>query len=437
MAWTIALSLLTCLTMIGASLFKPDIKFRKLSINTYWLIPLIGASILLSLGLISFPEVISGLTANSVINPLKILALFLSMTMMSLFLDEVGFFRFLASVTLRRAKSSQMTMFIILYFLVSVLTMFTSNDIIILTFTPFICYFAKRAKINPLPYLFASFVAANTWSMMFIIGNPTNIYLASSHNIGFFDYVKVMYLPTIFAGIISFFLLIMIFKKQLLSPINEEVEEIKIGNRFLLSIGLFSLGACTVFLTIAHYIKFEMYLITLIFAAFLLITALIYKVFKKEKPIEIMNTVCRLPWDLIPFIIAMFVIVLALNKHGVTTMIADLFGSSLTIVKYGLSSFLLSNFINNIPMSVFYSSVTSYADNTIITRAVYASIIGSNLGAFLTPIGALAGMMWMGSLKSHQIKFSFIKFFIYGAAPSLFALSAALIGLFLTIQTIF
>ncbi|MDD4005612.1 MAG: hypothetical protein PHD98_00390, partial [Bacilli bacterium] len=107
MAWTIALSLLTCLIMIGASLFKPDIKVRKLSINTYWLIPLIGASFLLASGLISFPEIFSGLTANSAINPLKILALFLSMTMMSVFLDEVGFFRFLASVALKRAKSSQ------------------------------------------------------------------------------------------------------------------------------------------------------------------------------------------------------------------------------------------------------------------------------------------------------------------------------------------
>ncbi|MDD3207353.1 MAG: ArsB/NhaD family transporter [Bacilli bacterium] len=433
MAWTIALSLLTCLIMIGASLFKPDIKVRKLSINTYWLIPLIGASFLLASGLISFPEIFSGLTANSAINPLKILALFLSMTMMSVFLDEVGFFRFLASVALKRAKSSQMTMFITLYLLVSVLTMFTSNDIIILTFTPFICYFAKRAKIDPLPYLFASFVAANTWSMMFIIGNPTNIYLASSHNIGFIDYVKVMYLPTILAGVVSFFVLIMIFKKKLLLPIQEEVEDIKIGNRFLLTIGLFSLGACTVFLTIANYIGFEMYLITLIFAAFLLITTLIYRVFKKEKSIEIVNTVRRLPWDLIPFIIAMFVIVLALNKHGVTSLIANLFGDSLPIVKYGLSSFLLSNLINNIPMSVLFSSVTSYSNNMVATPAVYASIIGSNLGAFLTPIGALAGMMWMGLLKSHQVKFSFIKFFLYGAAPSIIALGAALIGLFITI----
>ena len=433
MVWTIALSVVTCLSMIGASLFKPDIHIRKLSINTYWIIPVLGALLLLASGLITFPEIFQGLTADTTINPLKILALFLSMTLMSIFLDEVGLFRFLASFVLKKAKASQMTMFIILYALVSVLTMFTSNDIIILTFTPFICYFAKRAKINPLPYLFASFVAANTWSMMFIIGNPTNIYLASSHGISFLEYVQTMYLPTIFAGTASLGVLLLLFKKKLSAPLNEEVETVHIKDYFLLVVGLVALGGCTILLTIANYIKVQMYLITLLFAVALLITVLVYKIIKKQKPLELTVTLRRLPWDLIPFIIAMFVLVLALNKHGATQHIASLFASNLVIIKYGVSSFLMSNFINNIPMSVLFSSVTSYVPSSIVYPSVYASIIGSNLGAFLTPIGALAGMMWMGLLKNHNVKFSFLKFFAYGVAPSLVSLAAALFGLYLVL----
>ena len=433
MVLTIVLSLLTCLTMIGTSLFKPDIKIRKLSINTYWIIPLIGALVLLIGGLITFPEIIAGLAADTAINPLKIVALFLSMTLLSIFLDEVGLFRFLASAALKRAKTSQMTMFVILYVLVSFLTMFTSNDIIILTFTPFICYFAKRAKIDPIPYLFASFVAANTWSMMFVIGNPTNIYLASSHNITFLDYVQVMYLPTILAGFASFGVLLLMFRKKLSAPLGEEVESVHIKDRFLLVIGLNALGGCTVLLTVANYVNLEMYLITLIFAAALLIVVLIYKVIKREKPTELQITLRRLPWDLIPFIIAMFVIVLTLDKHGVTKLVADFFATSSPIIKYGVSSFAMSNLINNIPMSVLFSSVTSYVAPQIVIPSVYASIIGSNLGAFLTPIGALAGMMWMGLLKSHQVKFSFFKFLVLGVAPALVALGAALLGLYLVL----
>jgi arsenical pump membrane protein len=67
------------------------------------------------------------------------------MTAFSVFLDELGFFRVLASAALHRAGSSQKILFFILYFTVSILTVFTSNDIIILTFTPFICAFARRA----------------------------------------------------------------------------------------------------------------------------------------------------------------------------------------------------------------------------------------------------------------------------------------------------
>lgn len=433
MAWTIALSLITILTMIGASLFKPDFKIKKLCLNTYWIVPLLGALVLLVAGLITFPEVYKGLIADTPINPLKILVLFLSMTLLSIFLDEVGLFRYLASAALKRAKTSQVTMFIILYALVSFLTMFTSNDIIILTFTPFICYFAKRAKIDPLPYLFASFVAANTWSMMFIIGNPTNIYLASSHGINFLDYVQVMYLPTIFGGLASFGVLLLLFKKKLSAPLGEEVESAQIKNKFLLIAGLIALGGCTILLTVSNYIGLEMYLITLIFALALIIVVLVYKAIKKAQPLELQTTLRRLPWDLIPFIIAMFVFVLALDKHGVTQYLASFFSDSQPVLKYGISSFLMSNFINNIPMSVLFSSVTSYAPTAISLPAVYASIIGSNLGAFLTPIGALAGMMWMGLLKSHDVKFTFLRFLKLGVLPSVVALGAALLGLFIVL----
>lgn len=68
-----------------------------------------------------------------------------------------------------------------------------------------------------MPYLFGEFVAANTWSMMLIIGNPTNIYLATANGIGFGTYTAHMLLPTLFAGITAFLLLLMIFRNRCLS----------------------------------------------------------------------------------------------------------------------------------------------------------------------------------------------------------------------------
>ena len=162
MLLSIIISGVTCLAMILAVLFYPKINIGRVSLGSYWVVTALGAILLLLTGAVDPRSVLDALLADTAINPLKILVLFISMTLLSIYLDELGFFRYLASATLKRAGCSQTRLFFILYITVSVLTVFTSNDIIILSFTPFICYFAKNAHISPLPYLAAEFVAANT-----------------------------------------------------------------------------------------------------------------------------------------------------------------------------------------------------------------------------------------------------------------------------------
>ncbi|MBQ6922691.1 MAG: hypothetical protein IJQ66_06340, partial [Clostridia bacterium] len=209
---------ITCLFMIAGVLFFPVIKIKNLKIDSYWVIASVGALILIISGGIDLRFLGAELVKNSSVNPLKILTLFISMTLISLFLDEVGFFRFLACKTLKLANNSQLKLFVGLYLTVSFLTVFTSNDIIILTFTPFICYFSKNAKINPIPYLVTEFVAANTMSMTLIIGNPTNIYIATAHGVNFLEYFKVMLLPTVASAVVSFIVLYLVFGRELKKP---------------------------------------------------------------------------------------------------------------------------------------------------------------------------------------------------------------------------
>ena len=137
------------------------------------------------------------------------------MSLISIYLGETGFFVMIAEKLFQKNKGGSFRLFAILYFTVGLLTLFTSNDIIILTFTPIICVFCKKAKISPLPFLFGEFISANTFSMAFIIGNPTNLYLAGASLITFTEYLKVMFLPTLLGSLVAFFTLIIIFKKQL------------------------------------------------------------------------------------------------------------------------------------------------------------------------------------------------------------------------------
>lgn len=409
-------------------LLKPFIHVGKMRLGTYWIISLVGAILILLSGKLPLSSLLSELFSDSAVNPVKILVLFFSMTSMSVFLDEVGFFRHLAVLALRKAGKNQFALFISLYAVVSVLTVFTSNDIVVLTFTPFICFFAKNARINPMPYLMAEFVAANTWSMFLIIGNPTNIYLASSAGIDFVSYMLKMALPTVAAGIVSLIVLLLLFRKSLCEKMEVSACEDTIEDKPSIFIGVTCLSLCTVLLAVSSYIGFEMYLICAVFAIILFLSASVVSVARKKGLAAEGNTFKRLPYELIFFVVSMFVIVLVMNATGATERIALLLSGENPVFTIGLSSFFASNVINNIPMSVLFSSIlkTGFFSGADYTYGVLAAVIGSNIGAYFTPVGALAGIMWTSALKRAGVEFSFRRFVMYGAIISIPTLLSSL-----------
>jgi arsenical pump membrane protein len=265
--------------------------------------------------------------------------------------------------------------------------------------------------------------------MLLIIGNPTNIYISTASGIAFIPYLKFMALPTLFAGVVNFGFLCLVFRKMLSTPLEPVIEEMKIRDMGLLIIGIVHLGLCTVLLVISSYIQMEMWFITLCFALSLVICTLIYKLVRKSPLHELGHSLKRAPWELVPFVVSMFVIVLALEKQGVTAIMARYLNNRYDILSYGAASFLFSNLINNIPMSVLFSEVLASGS----TRgALFASVAGSNIGAFLTPVGALAGIMWVGILKTFNVKFSFVDFIKYGIITAIPTMLAAIGGIYLS-----
>lgn len=426
---------LTCLAIILSVLLFPTLRLGRLTVSSFWIIATLGALLLCLTGRMPLPELFAGLGADNAVNPLKILVLFLSMTALSVYLDEVGFFGYLAAVSLRIAKNRQIPLFFSLYAVVSILTVFTSNDVIILTFTPFICYFAKNAGIRPLPYLIAEFVAANTWSMALLIGNPTNIYLGESAGITFADYTRVMLLPTVLAGTTSVLVLFLLFRKALREPMQPTTATVTFRRKLPLIIGILHLASCTVLLAISSYVKLEMWLIALGFALSLFFFSAVIALFHKRRPLELARTLLRLPWQLVPFVLSMFVLVLSLGRYGVTERLAELLSGTDPLFSYGALSFLCSNLLNNIPMSVLFSSIlqSSGLSGTAYLTGVYATVIGSNIGAYLTPLGALAGIMWSSLLTRSGISLSFRRFVRYGILLSVPTMLAALLGLMIVL----
>ena len=419
---SVLIAILSVIAFILCILFQVEVPRGKvISVKLYPFVPLFGGLTMLMFGAIKPEDLAKSFLENSSVNPIKILVLFLSMTIFSLILDRTGFFRYISGVVLKKAGHRQTTVFLSLYSVISLLTVFTSNDIVILTFTPFICYFCKAAKVQPIPYLMMEFVAANTWSLFLLIGNPTNIYLSGAFEIGFFEYVRVMALPTLVIGILSLLIMLVLFRKSLRVPIDCQVKITPIEDKPLMIISLAHLLLCVVLLSISQYLNFEMWLISLLVALSAVICSTVCLVIRGKDLKPVSRAIRSMPFEIIPFVIGMFMIVLGLDLTGVTEAIAYAVPASDSPYMFGGLSLLASNVLNNIPMSVLFSRILSFVSSP---DAIYATIAGSNIGAFLTPFGALAGIMWSNLVKQNRVHFSTLRFVGYGALigiPSFFA----------------
>jgi len=387
-------------------------QIRNIKGQTYWLVVLVGALMIWGLTGFDLKFLLDAWTGTAEINPLRILGLFFSFTFMAIYLDDIGYIQYLAHLAMKKAGSSQTRLFFVWFVFVSILTMLTANDIVILTLTPFIIYFAKHTRISPIPFLVSQFVAANTWSMMLVIGNPTNIYLASMYNTSFSDYVVVMFFPTLLTGVVSYGLLLLMFKSELTKRLIPSTMAILPPHpSYRLGIGI--LGLAIVMMALAKPIGISMDMVTFLSACLLVI--LVTLVYPKAPYIR--STFQRLPYSFIPFFLGMAVLVQAMSIARWTETMASFLQSFSPTFSFGLTSFFMANVMNNIPMSLWFESIIRLQTQGQV-QAVYASIIGSNLGAVLTPVGALAGLMWMNVLQTKQVNYrigQFVKFgFIFG-----------------------
>lgn len=433
MVLAIVIAAITCAGLLATVCIFPQNKIGKTNISYYATVPFIGAVLAVVCGAVGIKDVAEYFTSYSQSNPVKILVLFISMSLISVYLDETGFFEYVAHLAVKRTGGRQTGIFISLFITTSLLTVVTSNDIVILTFTPFICRFCKRCRIDPVPYVFSQFVAANTFSLMFLIGNPTNIFLAQSVKIGFAEYLSVMWLPTIFAGIAAFAITYIIFYKSLKKPIDPIDEEYRIEELSYTVVGLVFLIACTLSIAILPYLGLEMYYVSALYCIGLFITVIIMRAVRRQRPKIVFKTLKRAPFEMIPLVLGMAVIALTLGKNGVTDLVCNALGEEYIILKYGVVSTLAANVFNNIPMSMIFAEIVGGLGGLNLQKAVYSSIIGSNLGAYLTPLGALAGLMFTTVLSRHGIKLSFKDFIKYGALVVPVTLAAALAGLYLVL----
>lgn len=329
----------------------------------------------------------------------NVVVILVTLMIISSILDDYGFFEYCATRAILASKNSGDRLFLYTFVVVSMISLFAGNDVVILTTTPIILIFCNNARINPKPYMYASFFAANTFSMPLYIGNLTNILIGDSFGLDYFGFTEYMILPTIAAAIVNFYLLKYIFRKQIPETFNShDNSQIPIKNKALVALGLVVLLAVIVLGGAANYMKIPLSVVT--FGG-----AVILMVFERR----FAHRLKRVSWNVVLFVIGLFIVVKGLDVSGVTAALgrmifADVSDNIISATFFvALLSAFLCNLVNNIPMTAMMLSIIQHAGLPLQmnTALGYALVIGSNLGANFTTFGALAGILWLESARRY------------------------------------
>lgn len=376
--------------------------------------------------------------------PWQILVIFFGSAYICTSLDASGLLKVIAYKFLMLSKGSGRKLFFNTLLLAGIMTIFTSNDIVTLTLTPIIVYMSQYSGIDPVPMLITVFFTSNTWSMFFYIGNPTNVIVAQAYSLGFFDYAKLMFIPTlaaIAASIVGFYLQ---YRKRIPNRVEIKLQlDVQKVIKDKLYAWLSGLTFCAFFVTVSigDFINLPLWKAVVLYCAVYLVLNFVFssKMSDKEQSgIDMspdlsffMDVFKKVPWKILPMIITFFIFIQIFSMYGITNLVAKVFtfkNDLLAIVFTTYVTAFAANIMINQPMTIFFAHVLWQKP---ITYAM-SLVIGSNIGGNITLMGALAGMMWSRILKNYGIEMNNLKFFKNTFPVALLTLLASSLGVVLT-----
>ena len=372
----------------------------------------IGAIIALVLGVVSLNDV---LIVSDIVWDATLA--FIGIIILSMVLDEIGFFEWCAIKMAKLSNGNGHLMFVYALILGSFVSALFANDGAALILTPILLAKMRILKLNLktiVAFLLAGGFISDSASLPFVFSNLTNIVTANYFNIGFAQYFFDMVIPFIVSVTVSIIFLWLILRKDIpkdidISLLKEPKSVIKnmnlfyfswiflgvllagyfVGDAYNLPISIFALGGATVFLIIAT-------------------------LSKAVKPKNIIKTA---PWQVVWFSIGLYIVVYGLKNAGLTDYLTivlkdlSLRGDTIAVLGTGFIAAFLSAIMNNMPTIM----IMDIALNDIGNQAmIYANIVGCNLGPKMTPFGSLATLLWLHVLAKKGVKISFAQYSKFG-----------------------
>jgi arsenical pump membrane protein len=402
--------------IVGVSVALMLIRPRNIP-EVYW----ISGGVLLLLVLRLVPLQLAG---RAVVRAGDVCFFLIGMMLLSELAREHGVFEWLSSIAVRSARGSCVRLFALVYGVGTIVTIFLSNDATAVVLTPAILAAVRKAKVEPLPYLFVCAFIANAASFVLPISNPANLVVFHNDMPPLGRWLVSFGVPSVLSIVVTFVLMRWIFRKQLCASIDHDVESRPLRHDGKIVLG--ALAGVVIILLIASFFGKDLGLPTCLAA--LAVTAIV-SIKARSNPVPLFR---EISWTTLALVAGLFVLVDAMESIGAMRLTqrwligVEQLGVWTGTLVTGFAVGVANNLVNNLPLGLIAGSTVQAAHaKGLLANAV---LIGVDLGPNLSITGSLATILWLIALRKEKLDVSFWSFLKVGVVAMPIVLLASLAG---------